>query len=95
MKEFILGVESTIIVIIIVYIVSALICKAIKSYAVALYKEGYNKSQVDDTTQLLAILKQIPYEYGNFVWKALTKTELEVPKSEEVEKQKEPIGFHK
>lgn len=94
MINFILGVESTIIAIIIIYILYNIASSAVKKYAVALYKEGYNKSQSDDTKQLLAVLRQVPYEYGNLIWKALTKTDL--PKEEgPIEENKEPIGFHK
>lgn len=89
MNNFILGVET----IIIVYLLALWIKGKVKDFAVTYYKQGYAKSQEEDTAQLLTVLKQVPYEYSNLIWKTLTKTEL--PKEEEKVNEKEPIGFHK
>lgn len=92
MIYFIVGVESTILV----YLLGLVVLNKYREVLASMYKAGYSKSQTDDTAQLLTACKLLPYEYGNTIWKALTKTDLpeeKVASSEEkvIEGFKQPI----
>jgi hypothetical protein len=78
MVNFMLGMQTAALL----YILYLCLLGKYKAALTEMYKAGYAKSQTDDTTQLLAAVRAVPYEYGNLIWKHLTKTDLPEEKVE-------------